>query len=174
MSKRALWALLLTVGLMGTSVGFKPMDDAAPTRAGEPVKTDETTPPAGEKPTIPTPAELIRQMKERAAAKDAKSLVAQIDFSSPVSEQPAGASLFGQGGTDLRTILARLRKAEADVECKAVLLTFYNGGMLNFAQAQEVREVLASLKKSGKRTFVYADSFDTISYTVATAATDVV
>ena len=179
MSKRSMLALLLGLGLVAGGVGFTRLDDEAarqeapptapPTQADEPVQA-----PADQK-KFPTPAELVRQMRERAAAKDAQSLVAQIDFSAPLSEQPAGASLFGGGGAnDLRAVLGRLRKAEADADCKAVLLTFYNGGMLNYAQAQEVRAALADLKKAGKRTFVYADTFDTLSYLVAAEASDVV
>ena len=122
---------------------------------------------------FPTPAELINQMKARKAVEDAKPLVVQIDFSSPLAEEPAAESLFGGGGVDLRTVLDRFHKAETDDACKAVLLTFYEGGNMNFAQAQEVRGALAKLKKAGKRTFVYADTYDTTSYLIAAAATDV-
>jgi protease-4 len=127
-----------------------------------------------EQKKFPTPAELIRQMKERKAAEQARTLVAQIDFSMPMSEQPAPVGLFGETGFDLRTVLGRLAQAEQDESCHAVLLTFFNGGMMNYAQAQELRSSLDRLRKANKRTFVYADTFDTMSYLVASAATDVV
>ena len=121
-----------------------------------------------------TPAQIIEQMKADKAAEEAKALVVQIDFSSPLTEQGSGPSLFGDsGGVDLRTVLGRFEQAKNDEACKAVLLTFYNGGMMNFAQAQEIRGALQELNKAGKRTFVYADTYDTVSYLVATAATDV-
>lgn len=146
-------------------------EDAEPAAA----KTDEESAQGsvdGKK--FPTPAELIRQLKAEKAAEESKTLVAQIDFSAPLSEQPSPMGLFGGSGLDLRSVLERLTQAEQDEECHAVLLTFYNGGMMNFAQAQELRGALERLRKAKKRTFVYADSYDTISYLVATAATDVV
>ncbi len=41
------------------------------------------------------------------------------------------------------------------------------------AQAQEVREALVELRRANKKTFVYADSYDTATYTLATGATDI-
>lgn len=123
---------------------------------------------------IPSPAELMRQMNEAREAEAAKALVAHIDLSSPVMEQPTGFSLFGGSpGTDLRAVLSRLEQARQDESCHAVLLTFYNGGLMNMAQAQEIRRALDKLKQAGKRTFIYADTYDTVSYLVASAATDV-
>jgi protease-4 len=95
-------------------------------------------------------------------------------MSSPVMEQPSGFSLFGGSpGTDLRGVLSRLEQAREDENCRAVLLTFYNGGLMNMAQAQEIRRALGKLREAGKRTFIYADTYDTVSYLVASAATDV-
>ncbi len=151
-------------------------DEAAETASAE-EEADESADkqPAAQEKNFPTPAELIRQLKQQKAAEEARTLVAQIDFSEPMSEQPASAGLFGGGsGLDLRTVLGRLSKAEQDDSCEAVLLTFYNGGMMNFAQAQELRGALDRLRKADKRTFVYADSYDTMSYLVASVATDVV
>ena len=139
-------------------------------KSGPTNNADPATKPAKK---FPTPAELINEMKAKKATENAKSLVVQIDFSSPMAEQPAGASLFGGGGVDLRTVLDRFAQARDDDECKAVLLTFFEGGMMNFAQAQEVRTALKELRDAGKRVFVYADSYDTMSYLVASAATDV-
>lgn len=160
--------LKLSAILLALSLAVAPLLADPP--ATLPSKADETAP----QKKFPTPAELIRQMKEQKAQEEAQTLVAQIDFSMPLSEQPAPLGLFGETGFDLRTVLGRLERAEHDESCHAVLLTFYNGGMMNFAQAQELREALGRLSKAHKRTFVYADSYDTMSYLVASAATDVV
>lgn len=121
-----------------------------------------------------TPAELMRQIRQKKEEERQRPLVAQIDFSAPLSERPMGFNLFGGQGVDLRGVLERLDAVADDPDCPAVLLTFYNGGMMNFAQAEEIRGKLNALRRAGKRTFVYADTYDTISYLVASAATDVV
>jgi protease-4 len=121
-----------------------------------------------------SPADLIRQMKEDQEAQEARPLVPLIDLSLPLTEKPVGFSFFGSQGLDLRTVLKQLDQAAEDGDVEAVLLTFYNGGMMNFAQAQEIRSKLDELRQAGKRTFVYADTYDTVSFLVASAATDVV
>ncbi|MEL7238784.1 MAG: signal peptide peptidase SppA, partial [Planctomycetota bacterium] len=133
---------------------------------------DESEASESDKPR--SAADRIREMREKAEAENAKSLIAQIDFSSPISEKPMGASLFGGAGLDLRSVLARLEQAKNDEDCEAVLFTFYYGGMMNFAQAQEIIVAMNELKDAGKRIFVYADTYDTMSYYLASAATDVV
>jgi protease-4 len=121
-----------------------------------------------------SPTQLIREMREKQAENEAKPLVAQIDLSIPLGEKPAGFSLFGGPGLDLRGVLGRLEQAKDDPDVKGVLLTFYNGGLMNFAQAQEIRQALDELRRAGKRTFAYADTYDTVSFLVASACTDVV
>ncbi len=144
----------------------------------EAVEAEPTTKPSGDEAAEATanltPGELIKQMREKADAEKAMPLVAQIDLSVPLSERPVGFSLFGGGGMDLRSVLGRLDAAEKDPEVKAVLLTFFNGGMMNLSQAQEIRDKLDALRRAGKRTFAYADTYDTTSYLVASACTDVV
>jgi protease-4 len=72
----------------------------------------------------------------------------------------------------LRSIIQRMQMARDDKDVRAVLLTLGEPS-LNFAQAQEVRDALVELRKAGKKTFVYSDSYDTVTYTLATGATDV-
>jgi protease-4 len=72
----------------------------------------------------------------------------------------------------LRSIIQRMQLARDDKDVRAVLLTLGEPS-LNFAQAQEVRDALAELRKAGKKTFVYSDSYDTVTYTLASGATDV-
>lgn len=181
--------ILAAMERLKAGFGKPASDDDAPDEAGEDEGDDqqasadasaEASPEASVRPrdaegkAIPSPAELMRQMREAREAEAAKALVAHIDMSSPVMEQPSGFSLFGgPTGIDLRGVLSRLEQAREDESCHAVLLTFYNGGLMNMAQAQEIRRELGKLKKAGKRTFIYADTYDTVSYLIASAATDV-
>jgi protease-4 len=123
--------------------------------------------------TLPKPGDLIRQMRAAEAKKAAQTKVAFFDLSEPVSEKPADFSLFGGDATmTLRNLIDRLHQARDDKDVHAVLITLGEDG-LNMAQAQEVRGALGELRRAGKRTFVYADSYDTTGYIVATGATDI-
>jgi protease IV len=138
--------------------------------------------PAPESPTadaepagndFPTPAELIKRMRDKASQKAAMTKVAYFDLAQPVLEKPADFSLFGADeGLTLRSLVQRMHLARDDKDIRGVLLTLGQPS-LNFAQAQEIRDALAELRKAGKKTFVYADNYDTIGYTIATGATDV-
>src|SRR5215211_3918382 len=122
---------------------------------------------------FPTPAELVAKMKELQQQKDALLKVAFIDLSNPVVEKPAGFSLFGDADvTTLRSIIERLHKARDDKDIKVALITIGEPS-IGLAQAQEIRDALVELKRAGKKTFVYADSYDTATYTLATGATDI-
>ena len=127
-----------------------------------------TTQPGEE---FPTPADLIKKMKALEAEKAKLTRVAYFNLARPVEEQPQALSLFGDDGSmTLRSLLDRLRMAQNDPQIKGVLITLGSQSSLNFSQAQEVRGALASIVKSGKPVYVYADGFDTPSYTLATGA----
>lgn len=135
--------------------------------------TKPTTKPAATEPHYPTPAELIAKIKERKDKEKVMPKVAYFDLSKPVTEKPEAFSLFGgDTGTTLRSLLSRLNQARDDKDLKAVLVTLEESG-LNLAQAQELRDALAKVTKAGKKTYVYADSYDTTSYVVASGASDV-
>ncbi len=122
---------------------------------------------------FPTPGELIRRMKEMKEKQAALPKVAYFDLSRPIVEKPADFSFFGEDNqTTLRSLIARLRAASADRDIRAVLLNVGESG-LNLAQAQEVRDTLAQIRKAGKKVFVYADGYDTTGYTIATGATNI-
>jgi protease-4 len=122
---------------------------------------------------FPTPAELIKRMRDNAAKKAALTKVAYFDLAQPVLEKPSDFSLFGSDtGLTLRSLVERMHKARDDKDIRAVLLTLGEPS-LNLAQAQEIRDALGELRKAGKKTFVYADNYDTVGYTIATGATDV-
>jgi protease-4 len=122
---------------------------------------------------FPTPAELIKKIRKDAAKKAAMTKVAYFDLAQPVLEKPADFSLFGNDASvTLRSLVNRLHMARDDKDIRAVLITLGQPSM-NLAQAQELRDALGELRKAGKKTFVYADNYDTVGYTIATGATDV-
>ena len=131
-------------------------------------------PEAEEASAFPTPAELAEQMKASAAAEAAKPLVAHFVFDAGLAESPSGPSLFGGGATTLRDVVDRLRMARYDEDVKAILLTFKPGAGMGYAQAQEIRDQLLALREAGKPVVAYADSYSTVPYLVASAASDVV
>jgi protease-4 len=100
--------------------------------------------------------------------------VAYFDLSDGLTEKPAGFSLFGaeSDSMTLRELVNRIHAARDDKDIKAVLLTV-GEHELKLSQAQEIRNALADLGKSGKKTYVYADSYDTVGYTLASGASDV-
>jgi len=165
--KRLIVGLLLLV----TSVAFA-RDDANETDSkdqGNTAKRSATTQPA--KDEFPSPAELVRRMKQADKKKASLSKVAFFNLVRPVEEKPADFSLFGDDGSmTLRSLLDRLHMAQSDSSVKAVLITLGAESQVSFSQAQEIRDALAAVVKSGKPCYVYADSFDTPSYTLASGA----
>ncbi|MFT3787795.1 MAG: signal peptide peptidase SppA [Tepidisphaeraceae bacterium] len=125
---------------------------------------------------FPSPADLLKTLKDNKAAAKAKLQVAYIDLGAlPIGEKPS-ASISLLGGSQvvsLHAVLQRLDKAREDSSIKAVLLTLETGTSLHLAQVQEMRTKLEDLRRAGKRVFVHADSFSTTDYLLATGATDV-
>jgi len=68
--------------------------------------------------------------------------------------------------------VSRLHQARDDKDIRAVLITV-SGTELNMSQATEIRDTLVELRDAGKRTFIYADSYETPDYIMASGATDV-
>ncbi len=128
----------------------------------------------GKAATLPTPEELIRRFKQEKQEKEKLPKVAYIDLSKPVVEKGADFALFGfdEGSVTLRSVVERLYQARDDKSVRGVLITLGETN-LNLSQAQELRDTLLELKRAGKRTFVYADAYDTAGYTLASGATDV-
>jgi len=132
-----------------------------------------TTAPATKPTSFPTPAEVIEKLKA-ASAEQAKLIqVAYIDLNDTVAEAPPDFSWTGSNNVHtLHSLLERLRQAKEDKEVEAVLVTL-NGASMSLAQAQELRDALADITADGKKTFVYADAYDTTTYILATGASDV-
>jgi protease-4 len=153
------------------TAAMKPAAAAKPTDA----KTTDAKPTTPADPTskMPTPAELITRMRQAQAAQARIPKVAFFDLTGPLLEKPADFSFFGSdAGLTLRSLIDRLELARHDTSVRGVLITLGDGG-LNLSQALELRTELNSLRRDGKRTFVYADSYDTTSYLAACGATDI-
>jgi protease IV len=125
-------------------------------------------------PHFPTPAELIEQLKSKRAEVADLPKVAYFDLTDPISEKPSDFNwLSGQDpGITFRVLMDRLEQARKDKAIRGILLTFGNSGP-NLSQAMELRDELNLLRQAGKKTFAYADIYDTTSYLGACAATDV-
>jgi protease-4 len=147
-------------------------DSSAATKPSDADKGAQASAKSGDS-DFPTPAELIKRLQKQKAAKASLSKVVHFDLATSVAEKPADFSIFGgDAQMTLRSIIQRMQMARDDKDVRAVLLTLGEPS-LNFAQAQEVRDALVELRKAGKKTFVYSDSYDTVTYTLATGATDV-
>ena len=160
--------------------GFVYADDGAANSDGkdDTVAAKDASKDSGKKDAsddkLPSPSELIKKLKATQQKEDKKTKVAYFDFTRPVQEAPAGFSVFGDDGAmTLRSLIDRLHKARDDKDVKAVLITLGAGSGVNYSQAQELRDTLAEFKKAGKETFVYADSFDTPTYTMASGASHI-
>jgi protease-4 len=136
--------------------------------------TPSTQPATQQARNFPTPMELLARMKQMKADADQATKVAYFDLSKPIVERPADFSLFGDNsGSTLRSLMDRMNQARQDKTIRAVLITLSQPAF-NLAQAQEIRDSLIELRRAGKKTFVYADTYDTTGYTVASGATNIV
>ena len=98
--------------------------------------------------------------------------VGLIDLDRPLAEQPARFIFFADTTLTLQSVLSRLHQAREHKDLRGVLINIGDTAF-NLAQAQEVRDALAALNKAGKKTFAYADSYDTPSYIAASGASNV-
>ncbi|HTW93554.1 MAG TPA: signal peptide peptidase SppA [Tepidisphaeraceae bacterium] len=156
----------------------------ASARADTPTTQPARSDPPAAQPAVtdkfPTPADLLKALKaaNKAAALPGNTAsvspeVAYFNLDEPLAEKPADFSFFAdQQSLTLHTVLQRLDQAAHDKDVKAVLITV-SEGQLNISQALELRDELRAVTKLGKRTFVYADSYDTDTYVVACGASDI-
>jgi protease-4 len=149
-----------------------PKPDAPTSRPSVPVKAPTTA--ASTEEHFPTPAEIFEKIKAKKAESDKLLKVAHVDLSEPIMEKTPDLTLFGEGRMiTIQSLLDRLHRARDDKALRAVLVTFSADTGFNLAQAQEIRSALDELRKAGKRTFAYADGYDTPTYIAASGATDV-
>jgi len=162
--------LLVSVSVVFAAGKRRPSTSAAT----QPTTESSTTAPATKPATTQlTPRELMEQMKQSQDERKKLLKVAHIDVSGQIIEKPLDFTLFGGSeASTLRTLISRLKQARDDAEVRAVLITL-NFPSLSMAQAEEIRSTLAELRRAGKSTFVYADTYDTVSYTLASGATNI-
>ena len=184
----AVAAALLAAGLAVAQPPTTAPTTTAPTTTAPTTTTTTTTTVVVNQPVRPAVASpavtasihdlaaKIRKMNADQTTVDATPKVAAFDLSTPVVEKPADFSLLGGGGDadalTLRGLVERLHKARDDKDVRAVLMTL-NAPGTNLSQSQEFRDALIECRKAGKKTFVYADGYDTDSYTIASGATNV-
>ena len=171
-------AILCMVLLAGCAVALADDASDANTDATPVVKSPATQPSAkasaSNSDEFPSPAELIKRMKQLEQKKASLTKVAYFNLNRPIQEAPEAFSIFGDDGSlTLRSLLDRLRMARQQEDVKAVLFTLGAESNINYSQAQEVRDALAAIVKAGKPVYVYADSYDTPSYTLACGANHV-
>src|SRR5690349_20912899 len=113
--------------------------------------TEPSTRPAiGTSAKFPTPAEMIEKLKQRRATEQALTKVAYLNLNRPITEKPAGFSLFGDNDSHtLRDVLDRLRSARDDKDIRAILITLGAEAAMNIAQAQEIRDALLEIRRAG-------------------------
>ena len=179
---KRVWATLialLAAILVSAEYGPAKVDSVAlqstrPSDAGATTQPAPTSRPAAEvRKRFPTPAELMARLKRWRQQEEVLPKVAYFELGRPLLEKPADFSWFAnpQSTLTLQGLVDRLEQARQDKQIRAVLITLGNTG-LNLSQAMEVRAELDALRRAGKRTFVYADAYDTTSYLAACGATD--
>ncbi len=94
-----------------------------------------------------------------AAGKEEPATIAVFSLDRPVTEAPRGEDiLFGSVGSEtFKDQVTRLKKAGDDDQVKAVVLLPGQSG-LGYAQVEELRRIMAELRKGGKPIHVHADS----------------
>jgi protease-4 len=167
-----MWKQMTVVVLMGCSLVMgKPGPTTVPTTKPATQPTTKSVKPAAK--TFPTAAEMAKKILAKRDAEASKSQVAYFDLTTAVREKPADFSLFGEESQTLRELIARIDAAKDDPKVNAVLIYLGSGTGLKMAQVQEVRESLTALRRAGKKTFAYADSYDATGFMLASACTNV-
>jgi protease-4 len=108
---------------------------------------------------------------EKKKDKTATAVIAHIKMSGSLPEASSGApDLFGGGGSSetLKARLDRIQKAKTDANVQALYLQFENLGV-TWGKVNELRAAIQDFRKSGKKAYAYAETYDLPSYLVATA-----
>jgi protease IV len=128
-----------------------------------PVHGDE---PAGQTKGTPAKAE-----PERAKPAPPKPKIAVFRLAGDVTELPSDQTFsFGAiGGTSLRELLERLKKAAEDSNVKAVVF-LHEGGSVGTGQAEELRGAMAKVRAAGKEIYAHADSLSMREYVLLSGA----
>jgi protease IV len=169
MMPRTAAVLLVMVSLAGLAAAAAGQSSNPPASKSD---SAATTQPTGKTAAaFPTGAQLMGKLS--ADSEPAAPQVAYFDLDRTISEKPADFDFMAdQQSATLRSVLERLEKARQDTDLKGVLISL-NGTGLNLSQALELRDALLAVRQSGKRTFVYADAYDSDSFILASGASDV-
>src|SRR5262249_44331232 len=90
----------------------------------------------------------------------------------PVTESDADDtfSLGASHAITLKDLVARMKKAAADPEVKAVVI-LPEGGSIGLAQTEEVRQAMARLREAGKEVYAHADSLSMRQFALVSGVT---
>jgi protease-4 len=104
------------------------------------------------------------EQKESKKAPAGKSRIVVFRLSGPVTESSTDDPLsFEAPGISLKDLVARMKKAAADPEVKAVVI-LPEGGSMGLAQTEEVRQAMKRLRSAGKEIYAHADSLSMRQY----------
>ena len=175
---RAAVASMLSASILLADATTRPATTGPTTRRVATTTTKPATMPTSQavaalKKKFPTAAELAKAITDKRKKEDDKLQVAYFDLTTGFTEKPAGFSLFAEQVPTMRELIERVTKARDDSDVKGCLFYLGAGTGLNLSQANEIRDAMVALRRAGKKTFVYADTYDTVAYTVASGATDV-
>ena len=109
--------------------------------------------------------------KEARKADAGKPVIAVFRLAGSITESPADEtfSFSLAPSTPLKDLVARMKKAAADPEVKAVVL-LPDGASLGLAQTEEVRQAMKQIRAAGKDIFAHADSLTMREYVLLSGA----
>jgi protease IV len=100
-----------------------------------------------------------------------KPKIAVFRLAGNLTELPPDETFsFGAiGGTSLRELVERMKKAGEDATVKAVVF-LHEGGSIGAGQAEELRAAMAGLRAKGKEIYAHADSLSMREYVLLSGA----
>jgi protease-4 len=122
---------------------------------------------------IPAASEAAKAPAKTTPAKTKPTKVAHIKLSGSMEEKaPTVDPLLGALGETFRDKLERIRKAGTDKEIAALLLEI-NGVSAGWGKLNELTQVIASVRASGKKVFAHVESGNSKDYLLALACDEV-
>ena len=116
---------------------------------------------------------LAAETSSKKSASSSKPIVAVFRLRAPIVEQPVNEVLIFGGEhqpTSLKDLVRRMNKARDDQAVKAVVVLLENAE-IGTAQAEEIRQAMIEISKSGKSVYAHADSMSMHGYVLLSAAT---
>lgn len=164
---------ILAVVLLGASVALaKPTTTPSTTHPVRMAIKPSTQPVAKTSDKSSFAKEVFSKFEQRNRRQREDLKIAYIDLDRPLEERPAPFALFADNSITLHSVISRIHQARDDKNVRALLLNI-GDTQFNLAQAMEVRNALTELRKFSKKSFVYADAYDTPSYIAASGASNI-